>query len=68
MSNQIKLKDKVIKLNFDDSIFKQYKDVYFGKAQVSIDTNFKKFISENKAAQMQKDKVVDKGSLKHIIR
>lgn len=58
MSSEIKLKEKPIKLNLEDPVFKEYKNLYIGKAQLSIEPNFKKFISENKAAQMQKDKVV----------
>ena len=42
--NDVKIQDKLIKLNLEDSIFKDYKNLYIGKAQTLIEGNFKKFV------------------------
>lgn len=44
-----------ITINFDDSIFREYKNLHFSKVQGKIEPDLQKFKTENKAAQLKQE-------------
>ena len=64
---------RTIKLNFEDSIFMDYKSLHISKVQTQIEPDFKRFQMSNKAAEFRQSTVptqnqVTKMDLKKIIR
>lgn len=64
---------RTIKLNFEDSIFMDYKSLHISKVQTKIEPDFKRFQMDNRAAEFRGSTVpiqsqVTKMDLKKIIR